>query len=64
MWQTMCHLQTQILVTTMVTEKIKVACLLPKKHTFQAIVTQKHLQTIPSTLNTLKRIQKLEIKPV
>jgi hypothetical protein len=40
MWQTMCHLQTQILVTTMVTEKIRVACLLPKKHNFQAILTQ------------------------
>jgi hypothetical protein len=48
----------------MVTEKIRVACFLPKKHTFQAIVTQKHLQIIPSTLNTLKRIQKPEIKPV
>jgi len=64
MWQTMCHLQTQILVTTMVTEKIRVACLLPKKHNLQAILTQKHLQTIPSTLNTHQKIQKPEIKPV
>jgi hypothetical protein len=44
MWQTLCHLQTQILVTTMVTEKIRVACLLPKKHNFRAILTQKQLK--------------------
>jgi hypothetical protein len=44
MWQTMYHLQTQILVITMVIEKIRVACLLPKKHNFQAILTQKQLK--------------------